>query len=271
MLAVSHLAIACLQYGKLRLAAEAATEAIARSKRSSPTPPWMVGAVYSALGMVYYEWGQTAKAHDCLERGLRLGTFSGHIGTVIYTRVSLAKLLQAEGDLAGTGRARAEAGALFEEGAPNWLRSEMIARQGSFLVAQSRPDEAEAVLRQSGIATEAPVTHETDGVHLAWLRLLSVRRSPRATDLAYRMIESAEAGERHGTLLQALILAALLPGEEIRIRHDWLARAVTLAEPEGYVRIFVDSVSAPPAPAAALTPGSVSSAPPMVRWAIERS
>jgi LuxR family maltose regulon positive regulatory protein len=84
------------------------------------------------------------------------------------------------------------------------------------------------------------VTHRTDVIHLAWLRLLSARRSAQAGQLVRRIVASAEAGQRNGTLLRALVLGSLLATEGAETRQEWLARALSIAEPEGYVRVFVD-------------------------------
>ncbi|MFP4344414.1 MAG: LuxR C-terminal-related transcriptional regulator [Anaerolineales bacterium] len=240
MLAVSHLTLMSLPYGRLRSAAETAAQAISWLQRSNSAPPPIVGSVYAALGVVHYEWNEIEKARAHFERGIKRGSFSGHNASVIYAKIHLARLLQAEGEYVAAEQEISDATALVRQGAPDWVRPDLLARQANLLVAQSRLDEAERVLHTSGVALETAVTHRTDALHLAWLRLLSARRSPKAGGLARRIVRAAEAGERNGTLLEALVLGALLETEDARTRREWLTRALVLAEPEGYLRLFVD-------------------------------
>jgi LuxR family maltose regulon positive regulatory protein len=240
MLAVSHLTLMCLQYGRLHFANETASQSIAWLQRSNTAPPPIVGSVYAALGVVYYEWNEIEKARAHFERGIKRGSFSGHNASVIYAKINLARLLQAEEAYAAAEQEMDEAMALSHQGAPAWVRPDLLARQVNLRVAEGRLDEAEGLLRTSGVAMAAEVTHRTDALHLAWLRLLSAQRSPQAGALVRRIIRAAEAGERNGTLLEALVLGALLETEDARTRRDWLAHALNLAEPEGYLRLFLD-------------------------------
>ena len=66
-----------------------------------------------------------------------------------------------------------------------------------------------------------------------------------AIALLERLLGAAEAGHRTGSVIEILVLQALA----LRVRGDVAAalvpleRALTLAEPEGYVRTFVDEGS----------------------------
>ncbi len=249
MLAVAHLTLMAVQYGRLRLAAEVATEALDRLADNDAAPPPIVGAVHGALGLIYYEWNQVGQAREHLQRGIRLGTVSGHTASLIYSLGNLARLLQGAGDpgagagpdLAAAGRALDEAAALLGHGAPGWVRPELISRQMNLALAQGDLPGAEARLRQSGIAVDSPVTHQTDPIHLAWLRLLHAqRRDQEALALARRILAAAETGGRHGVAWQALVLGALIQADDRRASTEWLARALALAEPEGAIRVFLD-------------------------------
>ena len=98
MLAVAHLTLMAVQYGRLRLAAEVAAEALDRLAANDAAPPPIVGAVHGAVGLIYYEWNQVGQARVHLQRGIRLGTVSGHTASLIYSLGNLARLLQGAGD-----------------------------------------------------------------------------------------------------------------------------------------------------------------------------
>jgi LuxR family transcriptional regulator, maltose regulon positive regulatory protein len=63
-----------------------------------------------------------------------------------------------------------------------------------------------------------------------------------ASGLLARLLQAAEEGGRKGSAIEILILQSFAfqaQGDQPRAL-DTLARALTLAEPEGYVRLFVD-------------------------------
>jgi LuxR family maltose regulon positive regulatory protein len=63
-----------------------------------------------------------------------------------------------------------------------------------------------------------------------------------ATDLLARLLVGAEAGKRNGSIIEILILQALAQEaqDDISSALPPLTKALTLAKPESYVRIFVD-------------------------------
>jgi hypothetical protein len=72
--------------------------------------------------------------------------------------------------------------------------------------------------------------------------LLAQAKHEEAADLLGRLMESAESGGRRHALIELLVLQAL----GLRERNDdpgaltTLRRALTLAEPEGYIRTFAN-------------------------------
>ena len=64
----------------------------------------------------------------------------------------------------------------------------------------------------------------------------------QAMRLLERLLQAAEEGRRMGSVIEILVLQALAHQAQGNITPALasLERALTLAEPEGYVRIFVD-------------------------------
>jgi LuxR family maltose regulon positive regulatory protein len=122
----------------------------------------------------------------------------------------------------------------------------LIAHQANLYLAENNLVEAETVLRQSGIAPETPAAHASDAIQLVWLRLLLRRGKDtdirQGIQLAQQILLLAESGQRNATSLQALILGALLDSAagDPKASLHCLERALQLAEPEGYIRVFVD-------------------------------
>ena len=235
MLAIAHLTLMAIQHGRLRLAHEVAETTLEQVRVLGIAPPAITGAVHGALGLVAFELDQPDRARRHFDDGIRLSTFADHTAALVYTRCNQARQLLAEGDLVGAGRALDEAARGLRRGAPGWVRGEWIQRLVALRLAEDDRVGAEAVLRECGVPRDAPVTRATDGAHLAWLRLAVARRDSDSLALARRIARAAEADQRNGTRLQALVLG-------LRVDHDDadLAQALALGEAEGYVRIFVD-------------------------------
>jgi LuxR family maltose regulon positive regulatory protein len=72
--------------------------------------------------------------------------------------------------------------------------------------------------------------------------MLALHRANEVVPLLDKLITSAESGERNGDLIVYLSLQALAHSRlgKSDLAHTHLARALNLAEPEGYVRTFID-------------------------------
>jgi LuxR family transcriptional regulator, maltose regulon positive regulatory protein len=245
-LATTHLILMCLQHGRLRFAEEVSLKVIEQMEHSGGAVPPIIGAVYGALGLVYYERNQVELAREHYQRGIQLGTFLGHHASLVYIQVNLARLLLAEGNLESAATTLREAQTLIQAGAPGWLRPGLLARQVQYLLASDHLSEAVSMLAQSGIAVGVQVEHATDEIQLAYVRTLlrrgNVADLNEGIKLAARILDLAESGQRNNTSIQALLLEALMYEAlaEAKSASALMERALTLAEPEGYIRVFVD-------------------------------
>lgn len=236
MVSMAHLALMLWPLGRLRYVAEKAEQAIARAESISGIAPLMIGAVYAVLGQIYYEWNRIEEARESLRHGIRMAAFSGHSASLVYGRVHLARLYQGQGNLEMAEQCLREAEEVLNTSTtPAWVRPDWLAQKASLLVARGEFKEAEAILKLAGIPAESPVTYRTDVIHLAWLRWMIASRHPDAFSLAERIVHSAEAEQRNGTLIYTLVLGARTGGGA-----EWLARARQLGEPEGYQRVYID-------------------------------
>jgi len=122
-------------------------------------------------------------------------------------------------------------------------------------VAQGRLTEALGWARERGLSVDDDLSYLREFEHITLARVLIARyRSDRvddfirkAVELLERLLQAAEEGGRIGSVIEILVLQALAhqaiaPKERGNITPALapLERALILAEPEGYVRIFVD-------------------------------
>jgi LuxR family maltose regulon positive regulatory protein len=115
---------------------------------------------------------------------------------------------------------------------------------------QGRLAEALGWVREQGLAVADDLRYTREFEHLTLARvLIAASKGDReagsldeATRLLGRLLPAAETGGRLGSAIQILLLQALALQAQDNLPHALapLERALALAEPEGYVRIFVD-------------------------------
>jgi LuxR family maltose regulon positive regulatory protein len=164
-------------------------------------------------------------------------------------RVAMARIREAEGDLGGALDLLNEAELLYmSDFSPN-VRP-VPAMRARMWVAQGGLGEALGWARERGLSVEDDLSYLREFEHITLARVLlaqhTTERAERsihqATRLLERLLRAAEAGDRTGSVIEILVLQSLAHQRrgDIPAALTSLQRAVTLAEPEGYVRIFVD-------------------------------
>ena len=117
-------------------------------------------------------------------------------------------------------------------------------------IAQGRLAEGWAWARECGISATADLTYLREFEHVTLVRLLLAQGMhdraeamlDDAIELAQRLVEAADAAGRNGSAIEILVVLALARdarGDQAGATA-FLERALTLAEPEGYVRVFID-------------------------------
>ena len=117
-------------------------------------------------------------------------------------------------------------------------------------IAQGSLGEALGWAREQGLSVDDDLSYLREFEHITLARVLLARyqdeRAERsiheATRLLERLLAAAEEGERTGRVIEILVLRALAHQTlgDIPAALACLERAMTLAEPEGYVRVFID-------------------------------
>jgi LuxR family maltose regulon positive regulatory protein len=188
-----------------------------------------------------------AKAHLQASRGL--GEAQGFPKHPWRSRVATARLRWAEGALDDAIELLNEAERRYvADYAPN-VRP-VGALRARLWIAQGRLPEASAWARERGLSATDEVTYLREFEHVILARLLLAQGERDGTHqhvreavaLSERLLVAADEGGRAGSAIEILVVQALA-------RHALgdasgaiasLHRAVALAEPEGYVRVFLD-------------------------------
>ncbi len=209
------------------------------------------GAADMHVGMseLHLERDDLDAATQHLQRSKELGEHMGLPQNRYRWRVAMARLREAEGDLDGALDLLHEAERLYmSDFFPN-VRP-IAALKTRVWVMQGRVDEALGWARERGLTVEDDLSYLHEYEHITLARVLLARSTsnrtnrsiPEAVGLLKRLLQAAEEGKRTGSIIEILVLQALayqMQGD-IAAALVPLERALALAEPEGYVRIFVD-------------------------------
>ena len=213
--------------------------------------PVLRGTADMHVGMseVHRERDDLAAATQQLLRSQELGEAIGLPQNRYRWRVAMARIRQAEGDLAGALELLDEAerlymGDMFPDVRP------VPALRARVWIAQGRLGEALGWAREQALSADDDLSYLREFEHITLARMLLARyqgeRAERslheATRLLERLLQAAEEGGRTGRVIEIVVLRALAHQAlgDIPAALSCLERALTLAEPEGYVRVFAD-------------------------------
>ncbi|HEX4015406.1 MAG TPA: LuxR C-terminal-related transcriptional regulator [Frankiaceae bacterium] len=201
--------------------------------------------MHVGIAGVLLERDDLAGAAEQLAICERLGEHNGLPQNPYRRRVVAARLAEATGDY---GRALAlldeAVGAYNGDYSPNVqpvpaLRARLRLRRGELEPANHWAQENE-------LSADDDPSYLREYEHLILARLLIARRDTaslvQASTLLGRLLIAADEGERCGSVIEVLVLQGLLlhSCQDLPRALAVLARAVDLAEAEGYVRLFAD-------------------------------
>ena len=212
-------------------------------RRGGGGQPVLRGAadMHVGLSVIRRERNDLAGARRHLATSLELGEHAGLPQNPYRSRVAEARLRETDGDLDGALDLLDEAERrYFGDFSPD-VRP-VAAVRARLRIVRGELREAQQWADERALSPEDDLTYAREFEHLTLARLLLAQQSPAAEPFLDRLLAAAEAGQRTGNVIEALILQALAhQGRgDIRAALDPLDRALVLAEPEGYARVFLD-------------------------------
>jgi LuxR family maltose regulon positive regulatory protein len=230
--------------GRLTQAEDTYRQAIRFAAEQGEPPLPVTGLAHVGLGGLRLEWNDLSAAVQHLLEGLELGRRLGIVEIQVVGHTTLARVHQAQGEPSAALEAISQAeelGQRYQVSAGTAAR--VAACQVRVWMAQGKLEVADEWARRSGLSAEAEPdpAREFEQVTLAWL-LIAQGEPAQATRLLERLLVAAEAQGRRSIAIDILALLALAWQAQGRSGQalDALARGLSLAEPAGYVRTFVD-------------------------------
>jgi LuxR family transcriptional regulator, maltose regulon positive regulatory protein len=205
--------------------------------------------LHRELSKLHLEQGNLEAAAHHLQRGKELGEKAQFPVSRYRLCIDQARLKTAQGDLEGTL-------ALLDEAQRLYIRSPLpdfcpiSAMKARIWAAQGKLAKALDWVREQDLSVDDAPSYLCEFEHVTLARVLIARyKSDRDTGsiheaicLLERLLHAAEEGKRMGSVIEILVLQALAHQAQGNITTALvpLERALTLAEPESYVRLFVD-------------------------------
>jgi LuxR family maltose regulon positive regulatory protein len=242
--ALANLSNAKITMGRLKDAAQT-SQKILEITRERQRQSWPVaGLAYQGLCKLYYEWNDLDTAAHFSRQGIEYGQRGGLISLKINSLSILAYTLQAQGDSSGADEMLKEIAAINAQNHHPVYTSQSAAWEAGLRLQQGRIDQAVLWAESCGLKIEDadwPYSREVEYLTLARV-LIAQGKLEGVEDILDRLRQAAEAGQRTGDLIEILIQQALYrnASKEKERALQLIEYALKLAEPEGFVRSFVD-------------------------------
>jgi len=203
----------------------------------------VAGYAHARLSVVLREWNDLEAALYHAREGIHLSEPWGWTEALVGSYISLATVLDALGHsddaLDAAHKARRVA-----RGASRWFEAYARALEARLWLAQGRAVAANRWASEESRSTTANRTgFEYAFVHLTLARIrIAQARADQALDTLARLLEAAEAAGAMGLRIEVLALQAMALQAQGKVDESLvqLERSLSLAEPEGYVRTFID-------------------------------
>ena len=235
--------------GRLREAVRIYEQALQLAQTQGEPPIQGTAELFLGLGELAHEQGHEELAAQHLQTSQALGERAGLPNWPLRWCMIQAAIHASQGHLD-------DAHQLLDKAALLYIRSPVpdirpiAASKARVWAKQGRLTNALAWAHEQGLTTDDPLSYLREYEHITLARVLIAQSRQagidapleQATALLARLLQAADAGARVGSAIEILLLQALAheaAGETSAARTP-LLRALTLAEPEGYVRIFAD-------------------------------
>jgi LuxR family maltose regulon positive regulatory protein len=235
--------------GRLRQAFDLYQQSLQLAEGQGKFVRWGTADLYTGLSELYCEQNDLEAATEHLLRSKELGEQAAFPRWSFRWFLAQARIKFAQGDMDGALDALGEAERNYVRGPVPDVHP-IAAQKARVWVANGNLTEAQGWAHEQNLSTQDDLNYlrEFEYITLARILIAQYRNLGKersilgAMELLKRLLDAAEDGGRVGSVIEILALQAL--AYEVQGKIDtalpFLERALKLAEPEGYVRLFVD-------------------------------
>jgi len=215
------------------------------AEKESPGLSPLAGTAHTEVGHLLYEWNDLPAAEFHLRRGIELGNQGAGFRALSLGYVGLFRLYLAQKQFAAAQEIihQAEQLALIIAAGP--LPEMIIIMRVNLWLAQGDLAALARWIQATGLNAQT----EFDGHRNAFIytvlarTLLALGDLPAAAALAARLLGLWEAAKHQDRIIEILALQAVIFQAQHKPEQATTAlqRALSLAQPQGYIRLFVDN------------------------------
>ena len=235
--------------GRLREAERIYEQALQLAAGQGESMPPKTADLYVGMSELRRERNDLDGAVQDLLKSKELGAHSGLSQNRYRWYVAMARIKEAQGDFGGALDLLDEAERLYIRSPDPYVRP-VAALKARVWIRQGRLTEVLEWAREAGLSSGDDLSYVREFEHITLARVLIARYTSDRVDSAIheamslleRLLQAADEGGRMGSVIEILVLQALAYEAQSNdaLALAPLSRALVLAEPEGYVRIFVD-------------------------------
>jgi len=250
MLAHLKLAVTAREQGRLERTIELCREQMQLADERGLSHGAAVGWSLAVWGEVLAERGDLDGGLIQVRRGMQLAERGGDLAVLGWTYLCLMRVLFSRGNLAGAeAMVRKVEQAAREFEFPPWIRNQVSAWQARLWLAEEEVQAASKWARKRGLVVAGDPQPPLEPDYFKLIEfivvariLIAQERLEQATGLLQQLLEAAEAANRTTRVIEILLLQALAlqAGGRMTEAMSRMERALTLSQPEGFVRIYVD-------------------------------
>jgi LuxR family maltose regulon positive regulatory protein len=205
--------------------------------------------IYRGICELNIEKGDLAAAMECLQKSEELSKQTKASDWQYRLSLTQARLKEIQRDLES-------AQDLLDKAERMYIRSPMpdllpvAAKKTRVWIKQGKLTKAKDWAQEQGLSFDDDLSYLHEFEHITLARLLIAQYRSQKEDrfiheamgLLDRLLEAAEKGDRMGSIIEILVLQALAREVQSDIPPALMSleRALKIAEPEGYVLVFVD-------------------------------
>jgi LuxR family transcriptional regulator, maltose regulon positive regulatory protein len=242
-MAIPFLARIRLMQGKLHAAANLCREYLEPGTQRGKAFSYTGGSLNIVLGETLREWNDLAEAEAQIQTGLRLNEPWHNLLTDVIGYSALTRVQEAQGDLEAAFETMRRLEEMLQgRTRPPDQEDELRALKVRLWLAKGDLASAGAWADQLGLGDPNDPRHELDCISLARVRIAQERYA-EAHSILENLVQVKDEEKRSNRQMKIdLLLGVALAGQKrFPEAFQALESCLSLAEPEGYMRLFLDT------------------------------
>jgi LuxR family maltose regulon positive regulatory protein len=250
MLSSMKVAVILRMQGKLHETIEVCQQQMQLANEYGLSKTGMVGWILAVWGETLAEFNVLDEALQRAKKGVELFKSGGTLLQVTWSYMCLVRILFSNGDLASAEETIQKVENIGRESpVPPWIRAQVASWRMRLWLTQDKLEVASHWMKKRGLYADVESTGIQEIDHVGLIEyttlariLIAQEQLDEATELLQRLLKVAEMGGRTSRTIEILILQALTKHSKGDIDQavSTLEKALTLAEPEGFICAFID-------------------------------